>query len=77
MRPEEGTVPDVFEGFAENASYVLLRSSQLSSGHAVRLPEAKKRLLRALSILPVAVLSKARLLPKAACDRRLASGSLR
>ncbi|CAN8219371.1 unnamed protein product [Coccothraustes coccothraustes] len=42
-----------------------------------RLPEAKKRLLRALSIVLVAVLSKARLLPKAARDRRLASGSLR
>ncbi|CAN8219519.1 unnamed protein product, partial [Coccothraustes coccothraustes] len=49
----------------------------LSSGRAVRLPEEKKRLLRALSIVPVAVLSKARLLPKAAHDRRLASGSFR
>ncbi|CAN8219416.1 unnamed protein product [Coccothraustes coccothraustes] len=47
------------------------------SDHAVRLPEAKKRLLRALSIVPVAVLSKARLLPKAARDRHLASGSFR
>ncbi|CAN8219408.1 unnamed protein product [Coccothraustes coccothraustes] len=71
------TVLDVFEGCAENASYVRLRSSRLSSGHAVRLPEAKKRLLRALSIVPVAVLSKARLLPKAARDRHLASGSFR
>ncbi|CAN8219247.1 unnamed protein product [Coccothraustes coccothraustes] len=62
---------------AENASYVRLRSSRLSSGHAVRLPEAKKRLLRALSIAPVAVLSKARLLLKAARDRRFASGSFR
>ncbi|CAN8219219.1 unnamed protein product [Coccothraustes coccothraustes] len=70
-----GTVLDVFEGCAENASYARLRSSLLSSGHAVRLPEAKKRLLCALSIVPVAVLSKARLLPKAARDRRLASGS--
>ncbi|CAN8219458.1 unnamed protein product [Coccothraustes coccothraustes] len=73
----KGTVLDVFEGCAENASYVRLRSSRLSSGRGVRLPEAKKRLLRALSIVPVAVLSKARLLPKAACDRRLASGSFR
>ncbi|CAN8219437.1 unnamed protein product [Coccothraustes coccothraustes] len=70
-----GTILDVFEGCAENASYVRLRSSRLSSGHPVRLPEAKKRLLRALSIVPVAELSKARLQPKAACDRRLASGS--
>ncbi|CAN8219500.1 unnamed protein product [Coccothraustes coccothraustes] len=73
----KGTVLDVFEGCAENASYVRLRSSRLSSGRAVRIPEAKKRLLRTLSIVPVAVLSKARLLPKAACDRRLASGSFR
>ncbi|CAN8219203.1 unnamed protein product [Coccothraustes coccothraustes] len=73
----KGTVLDVFEGCAENASYVRLRSSRLSSGHAVRLPEAKKRLLRALSIVPEAVLSKARLLLKAARDRRLASGSSR
>ncbi|CAN8219412.1 unnamed protein product [Coccothraustes coccothraustes] len=73
----KGTVPDVFEGCAENDSYVRLRSSRLSSGRDGRLPEAKKRLLRALSIVPVAVLSKARLLPKAACDRRLASGSFR
>ncbi|CAN8219410.1 unnamed protein product [Coccothraustes coccothraustes] len=36
-----------------------------------------KRLLCALSIVPVAVLSKARLLPKAARDRHLASGSFR
>ncbi|CAN8219474.1 unnamed protein product [Coccothraustes coccothraustes] len=72
-----GTVLDVFEGCAENASYVRLRSSRLSSSHALRLPEAKKRLLRALSIVPVAVLSKARVLLKAACDRRLASGSFR
>ncbi|CAN8219517.1 unnamed protein product [Coccothraustes coccothraustes] len=73
----QGTVLDVFEGCAENASYVQLRFSRLSSGRAVRLPEAKKQLLRALSIVPVAVLSKARLLPKAARDRRLASGSSR
>ncbi|CAN8219365.1 unnamed protein product, partial [Coccothraustes coccothraustes] len=71
------TVLDVFEGCAENASYVRLRSSRLSSSHAVRLPEAKKRLLRALSIVPVAVLSKERLLLKAARDRRSASGSFR
>ncbi|CAN8219591.1 unnamed protein product [Coccothraustes coccothraustes] len=73
----KGTILDVFEGGAENDSYVRLRSSRLSSGRDVRLPEAKKRLLRALSIVPVAVLSKARLLPKAARDRRLASGSSR
>ncbi|CAN8219590.1 unnamed protein product [Coccothraustes coccothraustes] len=72
-----GTVLDVFEGWKVNASYVRLRSSRLSSGHPVRLPEAKKRLLRALSIAPVAVLSKARVLLKAACDRPLASGSFR
>ncbi|CAN8219497.1 unnamed protein product [Coccothraustes coccothraustes] len=71
----KGTVLDVFEGCAENAGYVRLRSSRLSSGHAVRLPEAKKRLPRALSIVPV--LSKARLLLKAARDWRLASGSSR
>ncbi|CAN8219546.1 unnamed protein product, partial [Coccothraustes coccothraustes] len=69
------TVLDVFEGCEENASYVRLRSSRLSSARAVRHPEAKKRLLRALSIVPVALLSKARLLPKAARDRRLAAGS--
>ncbi|CAN8219313.1 unnamed protein product [Coccothraustes coccothraustes] len=73
----KGTVLDVFEGCAENASYVRLRSSRLSSGSAVRLPEAKKRLLRALSIVPVAVLSKARILLKAARDRRLTSGRFR
>ncbi|CAN8219498.1 unnamed protein product [Coccothraustes coccothraustes] len=73
----KGPVLDVFEGCTENASYVWLRSSRLSSGHTVRLPEAKNRLLRALSIVPVAVLSKARPLPKAARDRRLASGSSR
>ncbi|CAN8219564.1 unnamed protein product [Coccothraustes coccothraustes] len=73
----KGSVLYVFEGCAENASYVRLRSSRLSSGRAVWLPEAKKRLLRALSLLPVAVLSKARFLPKAARDRRLASGSSR
>ncbi|CAN8219545.1 unnamed protein product [Coccothraustes coccothraustes] len=73
----KGTILDVFEGCAENASYVRLRSSRLRSGRAVRLPEAKKRILRALSIVPVAELSKARLLPKAARDRRLASGSFR
>ncbi|CAN8194156.1 unnamed protein product [Coccothraustes coccothraustes] len=42
-------------------------------GRALRLPEAKRRLLRARSIVPV--LSKARLLPKAARDRRLAPES--
>ncbi|CAN8219208.1 unnamed protein product [Coccothraustes coccothraustes] len=73
----KGTFLDVFEGCAENASYVRLRSWRLSSGCAFRLPEAKKLLLRALSIVPVAVLSKARLLLKAARDRRLASGSFR
>ncbi|CAN8194122.1 unnamed protein product [Coccothraustes coccothraustes] len=44
-------------------------------GRALRLAEAKRRLLRARSIVPVAVLSKARLLPKAARDRRLAPES--
>ncbi|CAN8184665.1 unnamed protein product, partial [Coccothraustes coccothraustes] len=73
----KGTVLDEFEGCAEDATVVRLRSSGLSSGRAVRLPEAKKRLLRALSIVPVAVLSKARLLPKAARDRRLAPESSR
>ncbi|CAN8219582.1 unnamed protein product [Coccothraustes coccothraustes] len=73
----QGSVLYVFVGCAENASYVRLRSSCLSSGHAVRLPEAKKRLLRALSLLPVAVLSKARFLLKAARDQRVASGSSR
>ncbi|CAN8219326.1 unnamed protein product [Coccothraustes coccothraustes] len=73
----KGTVLGVFDGCAENASYVRLRSSRLSSGHAVRLSEAKKRLLRALSIVPVAVISKARLLLKAAGDRPLAPGSSR
>ncbi|CAN8219332.1 unnamed protein product [Coccothraustes coccothraustes] len=73
----KGTVLDVFEGCAVHANYVRLRSSRLSSSHAVRLSEANKRRLRALSIVPVAVLSKARLLLKAARDRRLASGSSR
>ncbi|CAN8219556.1 unnamed protein product [Coccothraustes coccothraustes] len=73
----KGTVLDVFEGCAENASCGRLRSSRLRSGCAVRLPEAKKRLLRALSIVPVAEVSKARLLLKAAHDWRLASGSSR
>ncbi|CAN8219563.1 unnamed protein product [Coccothraustes coccothraustes] len=73
----KGTVLDVFEGCAENASYVQLRFSRLSIGRAVRLPQAKKRLLRALSIVPVVVLSKARLLLKAARDRCFASGSSR
>ncbi|CAN8184621.1 unnamed protein product [Coccothraustes coccothraustes] len=73
----KGTVLDEFEGCAEDATVVRLRSSGLSSGRAVRLPEAKKRLLRSLSIVPVAVLSKARLLPKAARDRRLAPESSR
>ncbi|CAN8219221.1 unnamed protein product [Coccothraustes coccothraustes] len=73
----KGPLHNEFYVFAENASYVRLRSSRLSSGHAVQLPEAKKRLLRALSIVPVAVLSKERLLLKAARDRRLASGNSR
>ncbi|CAN8212322.1 unnamed protein product [Coccothraustes coccothraustes] len=64
-------------GCGENATVVRLRSSRLSSGRALRLPEAKKRLLRALSIVPVPVLSKARLLPKAAYDRRLSPESSR
>ncbi|CAN8213872.1 unnamed protein product, partial [Coccothraustes coccothraustes] len=42
---------------------------------ALRLPEAKKRLLRALSTVPVAVLSGERLLPEDARDRRLPSES--
>ncbi|CAN8184650.1 unnamed protein product [Coccothraustes coccothraustes] len=71
------TFIDKFEGCAEDATVARLRSSGLSSGRAVRLPEAKKRLLRSLSIVPVAVLSKARLLPKAARDRRLAPESSR
>ncbi|CAN8219549.1 unnamed protein product [Coccothraustes coccothraustes] len=73
----KSNILDVFERCAENARYVRLRSSRLRSGCAVRLPEAKKRILRALSIVPVAELSKARLRPKAARDRRLASGSFR
>ncbi|CAN8213714.1 unnamed protein product, partial [Coccothraustes coccothraustes] len=64
-----------FESCAENASVVRLRSSPLSSCRAVRLPEAKKRLLRALSTVPVAVLSGERLLPEDARDRRLPSES--
>ncbi|CAN8189625.1 unnamed protein product [Coccothraustes coccothraustes] len=73
----KGTVPDEFESCAENARVVRLRSSRLSSGRALRLPEAKELLLYALSIVPLAVLSKARLLPKAARDRRLAPDSSR
>ncbi|CAN8219527.1 unnamed protein product [Coccothraustes coccothraustes] len=73
----KGPVLNEFLVFAENAIYVRLRSSHLRSGRALRLPGAKNRLLRALSIVPVAVLSKARLLLKAARDRRLASGSSR
>ncbi|CAN8219496.1 unnamed protein product [Coccothraustes coccothraustes] len=73
----KGTILDVFEGCAENASYVRLRSSRLSRGRAVRLPKAKKRLLRTLSIVPVAKVCKARLLLKASRDWRLASGSSR
>ncbi|CAN8213672.1 unnamed protein product, partial [Coccothraustes coccothraustes] len=42
---------------------------------ALRLPEAKKRLLRALSTVPVAVLSGERLLLEDARDRRLPSES--
>ncbi|CAN8219268.1 unnamed protein product [Coccothraustes coccothraustes] len=64
-------------GFALRVSAAATLSGSRSSGRAVRLSEAKKRLLRALSIVPVAVLSKARLLLKAARDRRLASGSSR
>ncbi|CAN8184637.1 unnamed protein product [Coccothraustes coccothraustes] len=71
------TFIDKFEGCAEDATLARLRSSGLSSGRALRLPEAKKRLLRSLSIVPVAVLSKARLLSKAARDRRLAPESSR
>ncbi|CAN8212361.1 unnamed protein product [Coccothraustes coccothraustes] len=71
----KGTVLDEFEGCAENATVVRLRSSRLSSGRALRLPEAKKRLLRALNIVPV--LSKGRLLRKAAHDRRLSPDSSR
>ncbi|CAN8177702.1 unnamed protein product [Coccothraustes coccothraustes] len=73
----KGTVPDEFEGCAENASVVRLRSSRLSSGRVLRPSEAKKRLLRALSIVPVAVLSKGQLLPTAARDHRLAPHSSR
>ncbi|CAN8177476.1 unnamed protein product [Coccothraustes coccothraustes] len=73
----KGTVPDEFESCAENARVVRLRSSRLSSGRALRLPEAKELLLYALSIVPLAVLAKARLLPKAARDRRLAPDSSR
>ncbi|CAN8177542.1 unnamed protein product, partial [Coccothraustes coccothraustes] len=73
----KGTVPDEFESCAENASVVRLRSSRLSSGRALRLPEAKELLLYALSIVPLAVLAKARLLPKAARDRCLAPDSSR
>ncbi|CAN8185341.1 unnamed protein product [Coccothraustes coccothraustes] len=54
--------PDEFEGCAENASVVRFRSSRLSSGCVLRLAEAKKRLLCALSIVPVAEISKAQLL---------------
>ncbi|CAN8213870.1 unnamed protein product, partial [Coccothraustes coccothraustes] len=64
-----------FESCAENASVVRLRSSPLSSCRAVRLPEAKKRLLRAVSTVPVAVLSGERLLLEDARDRRLPSES--
>ncbi|CAN8213782.1 unnamed protein product [Coccothraustes coccothraustes] len=64
-----------FFAHAENASVVRLRSSPLSSCRALRLPEAKKRLLRALSTVPVAVLSGERLLPEDARDRRLPSES--
>ncbi|CAN8189641.1 unnamed protein product [Coccothraustes coccothraustes] len=73
----KGTFPDEFEGCAENASVVRLRSSRLSSGCALRLPEAKELLLPVLRILPVAVLSKARLLPIAARESRLGPDSFR
>ncbi|CAN8219217.1 unnamed protein product [Coccothraustes coccothraustes] len=73
----KGTVLDVFEGCAENASYARLRSSRLSSGRAFRLPDSKKLLLRALSIVLVAVVSKVRILPKAVRDMCFASGSSR
>ncbi|CAN8206215.1 unnamed protein product [Coccothraustes coccothraustes] len=71
------TVLDEFEGCAEIARVVLLRSSRLSSGRALRLAEAKKRLLRPLSMVPVPVLSKARLLLKTVRDRPLAPESSR
>ncbi|CAN8206205.1 unnamed protein product, partial [Coccothraustes coccothraustes] len=47
------------------------------SGRALRLAEAKKRLLRPLSMVPVPVLSKARLLLKTVRDRPLAPESSR
>ncbi|CAN8206211.1 unnamed protein product [Coccothraustes coccothraustes] len=56
---------------------MLLRSSRLSSGRALRLVDAKKRLLRPLSMVPVPVLSKARLLLKTVRDRPLAPESSR
>ncbi|CAN8206521.1 unnamed protein product [Coccothraustes coccothraustes] len=71
------TVLDEFECCALNANIVRLRSSRLSSGRALQLPEAKKRLLRALSMVPVPVLSKARLLLKTTRDRRFAPESSR
>ncbi|CAN8213950.1 unnamed protein product [Coccothraustes coccothraustes] len=51
------------------------RSGFFAHCRALRLPEAKKRLLRALSTVPVAVLSGERLLPEDARDRRLPSES--
>ncbi|CAN8219548.1 unnamed protein product [Coccothraustes coccothraustes] len=64
-------------GFALRVSAAAALSGSRRSGRAVRLPEAKKRLLRTLSIVPVAELSKARLRPKAARDMCFASGSSR
>ncbi|CAN8213874.1 unnamed protein product [Coccothraustes coccothraustes] len=51
------------------------RSGFFAHCRALLLPEAKKRLLRALSTVPVAVLSGERLLPEDARDRRLPSES--
>ncbi|CAN8206539.1 unnamed protein product [Coccothraustes coccothraustes] len=72
-----GTVFDEFQGCAENASAMWLRSSCLSSLRALRLVEAKTRLLHALSIVPVPVLFQARLLLKTVRDRPLAPESSR
>ncbi|CAN8219550.1 unnamed protein product [Coccothraustes coccothraustes] len=66
----------VMFGFALHVSAAAALSGSRRS-RAVRLPEAKKRLLCALSVVPVAVPSKARLLLKAARDRCFASGSSR
>ncbi|CAN8206517.1 unnamed protein product [Coccothraustes coccothraustes] len=71
------TVLDELEGCAEIARVVLLWSSRLNSGRVLRLVEPKKRLLRPLSIVPVPVLSKARLLLKTVRNRPLAPESSR